>query len=100
MSEPYVVGTKQRVTGTFKNAAGSAADPSTIAFQYRKPGASTVTLVYGTDAALMRSATGVYYVDLTIGDGEHGIWQYRWESTGTPATAMEGSFRVANSEFD
>ena len=100
MSEPYTVGTTIRVTGTFRNIAGDLADPSTITFKYRKPGGGAATTVTYAGGGVTKSSTGVYYVDLSTTDDEHGIWSYRWSSTGTPATATESTFAVADSTFD
>jgi len=100
MSEPYTVGTTIRVTGTFRNAAEALADPSTITFKYRKPGGGAITTVTYAGGGVTRSSTGVYYVDLSPTDDEHGIWTFRWSSTGTPATATESSFAVGDSSFD
>ena len=41
---------------------------------YKKPNASAPTvLTYGIDAALMKEATGKYYVDLLL--DEAGLWK-------------------------
>lgn len=100
MSEPYTVGTTIRVTGTFRDVAGDLADPQTVTLKYRKPGTNTTTTVTYAGGGVSKSSTGVYYVDLATTDNEHGLWSYRWSSTGNPATAAEGSFAVADSTFD
>jgi len=93
MSEPYLTGNQLRNTASFTNAAGAAADPSTVVYKYRKPGTTTVTtLTYGTDAAVVRSATGTYYVDLELDTG--GIWTDWWITTGTPKKTTRGTFSV------
>lgn len=97
----YTVGATVRVTGTFRNKLGALADPTTVTFKYRKPGASAITtLVYSTDVEVVRDSLGVYHCDIASAAGEHGAWAFRWESTGDPATADEDSFTVDNSGFD
>ncbi len=92
----YTIGQLVRVTGTFTNVAGAAADPTTIKFKYLTPAAKT-SLVYGTDGALVKDSTGVYHVDLTL--DKEGKWRYRFEGTGALIAAGEGEFQVANSPF-
>ncbi len=56
-------------------------------------------MVYGTDAELVKSATGVYHVDVDA--DEAGIWRYRFESgSGVGQAATEGHFKVRNSYYD
>ena len=98
MSEPYVTGNQLRNSAVFKNAAGAAADPSTVTYKYRKPGSATVTtLVYGTDAAVVKSATGTYYVDVDLDTG--GIWTDWWVTTGTPKKTSRGTFSVVEAGY-
>jgi len=93
----YQKGDLRRIGGTFTNAAGTPTDPTTITFKYTRPSGTTVTLVYGTDAALMRTSAGVYYVDLDI--TEAGKWYYRFAGTGTVQEAEDGQFNVEPSGF-
>jgi len=86
-----------RVTGTFTNSAGTAVDPTAVNFMYRNPTGVIVVLVYGTDAAVVKSATGIYYVDVNANSA--GTWWVRYESTGTGQAADEESFDVMPSEF-
>ena len=89
----YFLGALVRVTGTFTDANLVAVDPTIVRFKYRKPGsATTVTLVYLTDASLVRTGAGVYYVDLDADTA--GNWSYRWEGTGTYQCATENQFNV------
>lgn len=78
--EAYVEGTLQYV------------DPTAVFCKYKTPGQPTTTLVYGTDAALVKSAVGKYYVDI---DAQiPGRWYYKFYSTGTYQGAKEGSFDI------
>jgi hypothetical protein len=98
MSHPYTVGVTVRVTGTFRNASDALADPSTVTFKHRAPRERTATTVTYAGGGVIKSSTGVYYVDLTA--STNGKWWFRWESTGTPATADEDYFEVSDSQFD
>lgn len=86
-----------RCRATFANGEGALIDPATVTFKAIKPDRSTITLVYGTDAALVKESTGVYYTDLNA--NQTGVWYYRFESTGTGQAAEEFRFKVARSEF-
>jgi hypothetical protein len=60
---------------------------------YKKPSASAPTvLTYGIDAALVKEATGKYYVDLLL--DEAGLWKWRYESNGIVDSAQQDSFSV------
>jgi hypothetical protein len=72
-------------------------DPTTIKFKYITPAGTETTLVYGTDAALVRSGTGVYYVDLLLDTA--GTWMLRWVGTGAATAADEFSVRVEQTAF-
>ena len=87
MANTYDIGDLVRVTGTFTNAAGTATDPAVVKFSYRDPSENITTLTYGTDAAVVKSATGIYYSDVSI--DEAGVWWFRWFSTGTGQAAGE-----------
>jgi hypothetical protein len=57
---------------------------------YRAPNGTTVTYVYGTDAALVRDSLGNYHLDVTTSaDGTHKV---RFVGTGTGASANEVAF--------
>ena len=93
----YDKGDLVRVTGTFTNAAGTAIDPAVVKFQFITPAGVTTTYTYGTDAEVVRSATGVYYVDINA--SQTGTYRYRFYSTGMGQAAAEGNFRVDTSSF-
>ena len=92
MANIYDVGDLVRVTGTFTNAAGVAQDPTTVTFKYAKPSGTQTSLVYGTSILVVKSGTGVYYVDVNA--DEAGTWLYLWKGTGTGQSADESSFIV------
>lgn len=92
MATTYDLGDLVRITGTFTTAAGVATDPTAVLCTYTDPSGDATTLTYGTDVALVKSSTGVYYVDVNA--DEQGVWEYRFYATGTGQAADEGSFIV------
>lgn len=94
---PYDIGDKVRLTATFTNLAGTATDPSTVTFRMKLPGGTTTTYTYGSTAELVKSSTGVYYVDWTFSVA--GSHYYRFAGTGTVAAADEGVLTPRRSQF-
>lgn len=87
----YSVGNLVRVSAVFKDAAGTAIDPTTVGFKVRRPDTGAVTTyVYGTDAQLVKDSVGNYHVDVSA--DATGEWPYRFYSTGTGQAAQESSF--------
>ena len=70
--ELYEYGSSPTITATIKNAAGTLVDPATLTFKFKQETGATTTYVYGTDAELVKSVTGVYYVELLCDGG--GYW--------------------------
>lgn len=93
----YDKGDLVRVSALFENSAGTDLDPTTVTFKYKNPAGTTTTLVYGTDAALVKDSTGNYHVDVNA--NASGLWLYRWESSTTGQAAQEGQFLVEPSNF-
>lgn len=93
----YDVGDVVRLSVTFTDG-GTAVDPGTVTFKVRPPVGDIVTYVYGTDAALVRTATGAYRIDYepTL----HGTYVWRAAGTVTNKAAGEQTFRVRDSVFD
>jgi len=81
-------GDKPRLTATFEDGAGTDIDPTKVYFKYTDPSGNVTTYEYGVDAELVKSATGIYYVDLDL--DEDGRWLWRWYSTGTGQSAEQG----------
>ena len=92
----YDVGDLVRCTATFATS-GTNVDPSAVTFKKKTPSGTTTTLTYATDAALVKSAVGIYYVDVSA--TEAGDWSYRFAATGTGQSAEEHQFRVQPSLF-
>ena len=93
----YQKGDLVRCTASFTTSAGVATNPTAVRFQVRTPAGDTTEYVYGTDAEVVRPATGSYYVDVNA--SEAGTWRYRFYSTGTGQAADESAFRVKDSWF-
>ena len=83
---------KCRLTVTFKNLVGSETDPSAISFKMLEPDGTVTTYVYSVDAELVKSSTGVYYVDYD--PDQAGRHLYRFIGTGTVAQTVESEFWV------
>ena len=75
------LGQKVRVTYSYTNAAGQAADPDAVFVAVKEPGASTTTYQYGVDSEVVKDDTGEYHVDLSL--STTGIWAVRGYSTGS-----------------
>jgi hypothetical protein len=76
-----------------KNLVESAYGFQRRAASYKKPGASSPTvLVHGVDAELVKEATGKYYVDLLL--DEAGFWKWRCESIGVVDSTQQDCFSV------
>ena len=92
MANTYEVGDQPKITCTFTNSAGEVVDPTTVTAKYTGPSRVVTTLVYGTDAGLVKESTGVYsfYIPITVG----GEYDYRVVGTGNNSAASEGHFHA------
>ena len=88
-------GSQVRLTNTFKNAAGTEIDPTSVFFWWQTPAGVATTYTYGTNAELVRSSAGVYYVDLSL--NEDGYWLWEFYSTGTGEAVDAGTIDVVAS---
>lgn len=86
-----------RCSVEFKNTSGTLSDPSVVTFKIKNPAGTTTTYVYGTDAALVKDATGQYHIDVDI--DSVGIYYYRFIGSGTLKAANEGKFTIKQTEF-
>jgi len=94
----YEQGQQVRLTGTFKDVNGTATDPTAVTFKYSVNNGVVTTLVYGTDAALVKSATGVYYVDLNLTTA--GTYRYGFKGAGVIDVVGEGTLVAEATELD
>lgn len=87
----YDVGDVARVTAAFTDAeSGDAVDPSVVKLTIKDPAGDSETLIYGTDAEVVKDSTGNYHADIEVTAA--GTWRYRWYSTGEGQAAEEGVF--------
>lgn len=89
-------GQSVRVSGAF-TLVGAAADPATAIIKYKAPGVATVTKTYPTDAEVIRSGVGNYYMEIPM--GTIGRWWVRVESTGTVVATSEDFVDVIDTEL-
>jgi len=89
----YKKGQKVRCSVDFK-VADVLTNPTTVTFKSKKPSGTVTTLVYGTDADLVRDATGQYHADVVT--DEKGEWNFRFEGTGTCTAVEEAAFTVTS----
>ena len=96
----YDVGDQVKCEAAFTNATtGAAVDPTNVYFQIKNPQTQAITTyTYGVDPEITNPSTGSYAI--SVNATIHGIWFYRWYSTGTGMAAGENSFSVKDSEFD
>ena len=94
MANRYDLGDLVRVTGTWTDPLNSdaAIDPSKVYCTVTAPDGDATTYEYIVDSELVRSGTGVYYVDVAA--SEEGIWKCRFYSTGTGQAAELVKFIV------
>ena len=93
----YQVGDQVKVAAAFTNAAGAAADPSAVVFKVRAPSGTVTTYTYGTDADVVKTATGAYYLLLTLSASE--LWYVRAAGTGAVVAADESVIRAEKTYF-
>lgn len=94
--DSYDIGDAVRLTGTFRNAAGTLTDPTTVTLKHEDPSGNETSLTYA-GGTVTKSSTGIYYADVTV--DESGTWKYKWIGTGTVAQADEGAFWGKRSDF-
>ena len=92
MAACYDIGDERRLQATIRNISDVLADPTGLTFEMTEPDGVTTTYVYLTDAQLVKSSTGVYYVDWPI--DQSGRHYYKFTATGAVAVAEETSFIV------
>lgn len=86
----FDIGDLARLQATFTNTAGTAINPTGVSFVIVDGAGDLTTYVYDTDPEVVRSATGVYYVDWPV--ETNGIHKWKFVSTGSGAAAQSGQF--------
>ncbi len=74
----YNVGDMRRLTATC-TVSGTNTDPTTLTLVVKTPSGTATSYTY-SGAQLTKSATGIYYYDLSF--TEAGRWKYQWKATG------------------
>lgn len=74
-----------------------AVDPSPVHFIYETPAGVLTTLVYLTDAALVRDSLGNFHVDIA---GVAGVLYWEWRGFGANMAAASGHYIFTPSRFD
>lgn len=80
-------GTTIRVWAEFKDPdTKDPLDPNSVEFRQRAPDATVVPYFYGTDAEVVRTSIGVYYVRVLL-DTE-GTYHWKWIALGIPGVSL------------
>lgn len=80
------IGDVRTLSATFRNAAGTGTNPTTVVLTIRKPDGTVVT---PTPAA---TGAGVYnYVQII---DQAGVWAWKYTGTGTVTDMQQGQFSV------
>ena len=82
----YDIGDELRLSVSFTDITGVAADPTAVTCTVRAPD-GTETVLNNT-----KSTTGSYYAD--VGPTQSGTYFFRWAGTGALVVAEEGQFYV------
>lgn len=94
----YSLGQLVRITATFTDENGDAADPGAVFCQIKTPAGVTTSYEYGVDGEVVKDSTGVFHLDLDC--DAVGWWSWRWYSTTSVQAADEDRLQVSESEFD
>lgn len=75
MATTYDIGDKVRETVTFKNASSAATDPTAVYCYKETPDGAVTKYTYAaTSGDIVKSGTGVYYLDITTtGYGQYEV---------------------------
>jgi hypothetical protein len=66
MNSSWIRGNKPRVEASFKAVDGTGVDPVNLLFKWKDVEGSETIYTYGTDAELVKDASGEYHVDVPI----------------------------------
>jgi hypothetical protein len=92
----YNVGDTARISASFKDVAGAAADPTTVELRIKGPDGVTTTYTYA-GGGVVKDSVGEYHHDLAF--AEAGFYVYQWLSTGVPSLMEEASMYVEASRI-
>jgi hypothetical protein len=88
----YNEGDTVRFSVTFKDDAGTAADPTSVVFKLK---AGTVVTSYSSRPPIVRDSVGNYHIDLLL--NASGVVTWRWEGDGAVAAGTEGKIGIRDS---
>lgn len=91
------IGDVVRISGSFTDADGVAANPTTLKLAIRNPADQETVYVAGVDSEVVNDSDGEYHFDLRLTAAR--TWHYRWIASGVGAAATEGFIKVRESEF-
>lgn len=92
LANSYPLGQPVRCSVAFTNTSDVATDPTTTIFRLKEPDGTLTTLTYPTDATVVRTGTGAFYVD--IEPDQAGLHYYEFDGTGECEAADPGKFFV------
>lgn len=92
-------GATVRVRVTFEDPdTGAVVDPSTVSITVRAPSTTVTTYTYGTDAEVIKEATGKYLYRLNL--SEEGTYRWKWTGVAVNETAVIPGSLDSVSEVD
>lgn len=89
----YYAGDELKVTVTFKDASGTAADPTDATVSYQDV-AGTTTKTTKTLTDLTKDSTGVYHLTIDTTDFADGAWVVQAVGTGAVAAVDDAEFVI------
>lgn len=92
----YDKGQSVKLSTSFTDAAGAAANPTTVTCTVREPDGTETEYTSITTPAVTNPTTGTY--QLVIVADQSGMWAYRWVgTTGSTVAVDEQQFHVLGS---
>lgn len=95
-NDVHDIGDRVTFAGTFADANGAAADPTTVQFLLKSP--AGVETIYTAATGLTNPAIGSYSIDITL--TESGTYYWRFNGTGAVEESIEGFCKVRTTHFD
>jgi len=93
----FDIGDQVRSSASFRNAGGTAADPTGVKFLHAEPDGTETTYVFGVDGEVVQDSTGEFHFDvIAAAAGRHVV---RSVGSGVVAAAQERPFIVRESVF-
>lgn len=93
----YPNGQTVRLSLHYTDGACTPVDPDDLTLKLKAPDDTVQTLVYLTDAEIVRDDVGEFHADIAF--TMPGTWHYRWEGTGQYAGVLEWRFIVEPTAF-